>query len=174
MELIKRFDERAGSWILGWPAGWQPVFAAVSFFGLPWVVLVGGLSGFVSAAASGQSQIERAFFLAGIAYAINTAIKLLLRRRRPHNLKISTLGLNSYSFPSGHAFGATIFYGLYAYLDYRFLPRPADLIIVAAIFFLVLLVGISRIRLAAHYPSDVVGGWLLGLVSLWLVIRLSF
>jgi undecaprenyl-diphosphatase len=174
MDRIRRFDERTGGWILSWPDRWQPLFAGVSFLGEPWVVGAIALSGFASAASRGQSNVERAFILAGIAYGINTIIKLLLRRRRPHNLQISTLGINSYSFPSGHAFGTMLFYGLYAYLDYRYLSSPINLIIAAALFLLTLSIGISRVRLGIHYPTDVLGGWLLGGLGLLIILWLLF
>jgi membrane-associated phospholipid phosphatase len=174
MEIIRRFDETAGQRILSLPGRWRPLFAGVSLLGEPWAVLAISLCGFISAMARGEKPVERAFFLAAIAYGVNTAIKLLLHRRRPYNLKVSTLGITSYSFPSGHAFGTIIFYGLFSYLDYRYLIRPWNIIIALLIWAMVFLIGTSRVFLKFHYPSDVAAGWLLGLLSLWLVTSLSF
>jgi membrane-associated phospholipid phosphatase len=65
------------------------------------------------------------------------------------------------SFPSGHAANAAG--GAYALA--RLAPEGR------AIFWtLALLVSISRIYLGVHYPADVLGGWLLGLVVAWLVV----
>jgi undecaprenyl-diphosphatase len=85
-----------------------------------------------------------------------------------------TLGVRSYSFPSGHAFGTLIFYGLFAYLDYTYLSSPVNWLITILLASLISLIGISRIYLKTHYPSDVVGGWLLGAISLLLIIELAF
>jgi membrane-associated phospholipid phosphatase len=89
----------------------------LSTIGEPAVVILIGLAGFLSALQYGHRHVQLAFIYAGIAFGLNTLIKLLLRRRRPYGLVVETLGVRSYSFPSGHAFGTMIFYGLFAYLD---------------------------------------------------------
>lgn len=157
-------------WVLSWNSGWQSPLRGISFFGEPWLILALAISGFVSAAVRAQDTIMWAFFWSGIAYGINTLIKQLARRHRPHNRRVSMLGIKSYSFPSGHAFGAVIFYGMYAYLDYIYLEAPLNVIIVLALTALTILIGISRVRLAIHYPSDVVGGWILGGAALSIII----
>ena len=176
MEVLRRFDYGLTKFIQSRSPAWQPVMAGVSFLGHPTVVLLLGFVGFVSAAQRGQTdiQIQRAFLYGALAYSLNTVLKLALRRRRPHNLQISFLGLRSYSFPSGHAFGTVIFYGLFSYLDYTFLPQPYNALLALMLWALILLIGVSRIYLKAHYPSDVVGGWLLGSLSLLIIINLAF
>jgi undecaprenyl-diphosphatase len=174
MENLKRFDAVTSKWILSWPPRWQSWLAGITFFGEPWVVLAVAAGGLLSAAARNQQAIEWAFIWTGVAYGANTLIKQAARRRRPHNRSISMLGIKSYSFPSGHAFGSLTFYGLYAYLGYRYLSFPLDITIVAGLTVLIILIGVSRVRLGAHYPSDVAGGWLLGLISLYLIIAFVF
>ena len=174
MGPLRRFDYRLTTLIQAWSKSWRPVLAGVSFLGLPSVVLAIGLAGFLAAGVSRQPQTQRAFFLGGIAYGVNTILKLLLRRQRPHNLNITTLGVRSYSFPSGHAFGTVIFYGLLAYLDYTILAKPWSWLVAGSLGLLVFFIGLSRVYLRAHYPSDVVGGWLLGFISLLIIIQLAF
>jgi undecaprenyl-diphosphatase len=170
MEMVKRFDTAVSKWILSWSAGWQSPLAGISFFGEPWVILAIAAGGLISAAARGQDIIMWAFIWSGVAYGVNTLIKQLTRRHRPHNRRVSMLGIRSYSFPSGHAFGAVIFYGLYAYLDYTYLEAPLNIIIILALSFLSLMIGVSRVRLGTHYPSDVIGGWLLGGAALSIIV----
>ena len=68
-----------------------------------------------------------------------------------------------YSFPSGHSALSTVAYGILALLViHSDLPRSLKRAIVAALVVLILLVGLSRVYLGVHYPSDVLGGWLSG------------
>jgi undecaprenyl-diphosphatase len=68
------------------------------------------------------------------------------------------------SFPSGHALGAFVAFGLAVLLVPRHFRLAAAIVGSAA----VLLVSYSRLALGVHYVSDVVGGWLLG--AAWLVL----
>jgi membrane-associated phospholipid phosphatase len=174
VESLRRFDNWLTEAIQGLPAAWRPLMAGATFLGEPLIVVAVGFTGFVSAIERGQSNVQHAFFYGALAFGINTMLKLSLHRRRPDDLRITTLGVRSYSFPSGHAFGTVIFYGLFAYLDYTYLNPPWNLVIAALLVGLIGLIGVSRVYLKAHYPSDVVGGWLLGLVSLLLIIELAF
>jgi undecaprenyl-diphosphatase len=80
--------------------------------------------------------------------------KLLIGRPRPD---AASLG-----FPSGHAAAAATFFGAVAYLAGSFPGRACQLARLGA-FILIALVGVARVVLRAHWPSDVVGGIALGL-----------
>ncbi len=87
-------------------------------------------------------------------YALNTAIKLAMRRRRPRLAKLPPLTdtPTTLSFPSAHA--STSFAGALAYSR---LGLPA-----AALYALAAKLSYSRLYLGVHYPSDVLAGALLG------------
>lgn len=174
MKRLQQFDRRVNAVIRGWPETIRPFMSGVTFLGSPMLVLAIGFISYLSAAKQGQPALERAFIYAAAAYALNTLLKLSLHRRRPYNLDITTLGVKSYSFPSGHAFGTVIFYGLFSYLDFKYLIRPWNILIAALLWGLILLIGVSRVYLQAHYPSDVIGGWILGGLSLAIVIAAAF
>ena len=69
-----------------------------------------------------------------------------------------------YSFPSGHTLNSTVTYGLTAFVAWRSaLPLAARRAIVVILVGLIGAVGLSRIALGVHYPSDVLAGWLAGM-----------
>ena len=94
-----------------------------------------------------------------------TAFKALVSRARPdiiERLMIET----SHSFPSGHAANSAIVYLTLASLVWPLMQRPRERIfLLAAMMMLVGAIGISRVYLGVHWPSDVLAGWIFG--SLW-------
>lgn len=111
-----------------------------------------------------------AAFVGGLLLA--QAVKLSVHRSRPE-YGAAYLHGHSYSFPSGHAMGATIGYGVLAYVlaTYWEPLRARRALVYAAAALLALAVGLSRVYLGVHYPSDVFGGWAAG--SAWLVVCLT-
>jgi membrane-associated phospholipid phosphatase len=102
---------------------------------------------------------------------LNVAMKQVFQRARPH-FDNPLLTLASYSFPSGHAAGATLFYGFVVVLLLsQVCQRGWRIAIVAAAVLMVFLVCLSRVYLGVHYLSDVVGGVVEAL--LWLALCLS-
>lgn len=86
---------------------------------------------------------------------VNMAAKSYFTRFRPE-LWLSVAPEHTYSFPSGHAMGSMTL-GL-AVLLLAWPTRWRGLVLVAALAF-VLLVGLSRIYLGVHWPSDILAGW---------------
>lgn len=96
-----------------------------------------------------------------IGFLINYLMKLFFHRPRPANPLVDPL--TSFSFPSGHATSAFVFYGLLAYLVWQTkLSRPFKWLLSALLIALALLIGFSRVYLRVHYPSDVIGGFFIG------------
>ncbi|MEC5163820.1 MULTISPECIES: phosphatase PAP2 family protein [unclassified Janthinobacterium] len=99
---------------------------------------------------------------------LNVLLKYTYLRARPSfEEPVFDLALSSYSFPSGHTATATLLYALLgAYLVCRTPKWGARLAIVLAAALMAALVGLSRVYLGAHYPSDVLAamaescGWL--------------
>jgi len=113
---------------------------------VPWCVALGGTAG------SGH------------------VIKQFVQRSRPfggHGFIAET----GFSFPSGHAAGSMVFFGLLAYLLLRQWPPPRHRDTVAAAVALVTVIGLSRVMVQAHYLSDVLAGYALG--AFWLVIGIA-
>lgn len=174
MLFLNNFDNKLTTAIRDLPEVYRPLMSSLSWVGQPLVVITLGVIGYIVAWHRQQSAIEYAFIYAVVAFGLNIILKLLLHRGRPHGLTIKTLGLESYAFPSGHAFGTVIFYGLFAYLDIKYLVYPVNILVAVMLGIIIFLIGISRVYLGDHYPSDVVGGWALGLVSLVILTALAF
>jgi undecaprenyl-diphosphatase len=99
--------------------------------------------------------------LAG-ASAWTYVIKVTIERARPPGEPL--IAISGFSFPSGHSLNSAVTYGLIALLVWRSdLPAWVRVTTVVALAALVVSIGLSRIALGVHYPSDVLGGWLAGL-----------
>ena len=97
---------------------------------------------------------------------LTTVLKGVFRRARPEVID-SGYTAGFYSFPSGHATVAVGFYGALALILAYHLRGPARWAVVLVGTALVLLIGVSRLYLGVHYPTDVLAGFLAA--PLWLV-----
>jgi len=127
------------------------------------IVVIGGLTAIVVA----WLLLRRAFATAGavaLAMGVSTAfvfvMKAVLHKPRPTDIFV---GADAFSFPSGHATLATVLYGVIAVLVSKSLPRTAQIAVFSAAAIGAGAIGLSRIYLAAHWPSDVFGGVFFGL-----------
>ncbi|MDQ3747511.1 MAG: phosphatase PAP2 family protein [Acidobacteriota bacterium] len=95
------------------------------------------------------------------------SLKLAFRRARPEPF-FDTILPASYSFPSGHSLASFCFYGaLAAIITVRIENLWLKTLVWSAAAILILLIGISRIYLGVHYPSDVLAGFAVGLI--WVI-----
>lgn len=99
-------------------------------------------------------------------------IKALVGRERP---SISAaLNAEGYSFPSGHAMIPMVCYGLIAYLLGKRMGSGKNRWLVQAMFgCLVLLIGISRFFINVHYLTDIITGFTIGFLFLFLLIAID-
>lgn len=94
---------------------------------------------------------------------LNNALKLWFDRPRPTVFAWETHAASS-SFPSGHAMSATVVYGTVAYLLARLQKHLwSRMLTLTAAIVLIVLVCSTRLYLGVHYPSDVLGGIVVGL-----------
>ncbi|UZH55148.1 phosphatase PAP2 family protein [Salinimicrobium tongyeongense] len=93
----------------------------------------------------------------------NLALKEAFNRARPtidHLVVVETL-----SYPSGHAMSAMAFYGFLTYLVFQIkMSRLLRTFLTLVFISLIFLIGLSRIYLGVHFPSDVIGGFAAGLI----------
>ena len=101
---------------------------------------------------------------------LNELLKLFFERPRPSVVPHLRTVMTA-SFPSGHAMESAIIYLTLGALLMRVVEgRITKIYCMAMAMLLTLLVGVSRVFLGVHYPSDVLGGWMLGFV--WAVLTL--
>ncbi|MGH3880193.1 MAG: phosphatase PAP2 family protein [Actinophytocola sp.] len=95
------------------------------------------------------------------AWLLGPLLKHAVERARPEDAHLVLV--NSWAYPSGHSLTSTAVLGvLSVVVSIRLTARTARLATVAAGVILVVLVGISRIYLGVHWPTDVLAGWLIG------------
>lgn len=134
------------------------------FYGYLIVVVISAIiSYFVFKKWRGVVQTVLVLLLASIS---NMMLKRFVDRARPgieHLVSVETL-----SYPSGHAMSAMAFYGFVIYLFLRFkINHFLKTAIILFLIFIILSIGISRIYLGVHYPSDIAGGYIAGFI--WVV-----
>ena len=96
--------------------------------------------------------------------ALQYVFKVIFERQRPQAMFDYVIG-DTPSFPSGHALASMCFFGLLAYLLSANIQSSVHRSIIwATAIALILFVGLSRIYFDVHYPSDVLAGYLAGLV----------
>jgi undecaprenyl-diphosphatase len=99
------------------------------------------------------------------ALILDPAIKMLVGRLRPI-VPDPVAMAPGYSFPSGHTLDSTVFYGVMLLVFLPIIPRRLRKPAIGLVIALLAAIGFSRVALGVHYPSDVIGGWLLGVA--WL------
>ena len=140
---------------------WMKFF---SFVGSPLVLTI---SGIVVVTIFILQKHKRAVVLFLIAMAgelvLDLSLKAFFQRTRPEPFFGYVLPSSS-SFPSGHALGSMCFFGVLAWLvAARTENTTLKVIIWLTAVFLIAAIGISRIYLGVHYPSDVLAGYATGI-----------
>jgi undecaprenyl-diphosphatase len=168
--LFVKFDRFFGLAIKKLPKKLLTVMLSATFIGTPIILIIVAVIVAILGYFKHLPNIEMAELLALTAFAGNTVLKTILHRVRPDTMYVQHMKIKSYSFPSGHAFGSVVIYGLLVFISFTDILHPWNYIISSAIAGLILLIGVSRVYLEAHFPSDIVAGWILGGLCLILII----
>lgn len=144
------------------------VAEAVTFFGeATTVVALAAVIG-LWLISSKDHRLYVAGFVVSLFGATASAyvLKLLIARPRPV-APLPALTETTFSFPSYHAVAAVAFYGFVAFVLCRLYPERKRTVCTLAIL-IMLALGASRLYLGVHFPTDVLGGYALGALWLWL------
>jgi membrane-associated phospholipid phosphatase len=104
-----------------------------------------------------------------LSAGINGSVKLIFGMPRPYWVDPGVKALSegtTFGFPSGHSQNALVVWGRLA----AWFKRRG---IVIGLSILIFLISLSRMVLGVHYPTDVLGGWLIGGLLLWALVRLD-
>jgi undecaprenyl-diphosphatase len=174
---LVRFDAAAAAWVHS-----HTTASGVRFFTI--ITHLGSAPAVWTIAAIGVPVLRRrrvvltAWAAAFVGAAIlEKVLKQVIQRPRPP-ADISHVDSESYSFPSGHALKGLVCYAILAYVIGRLadLEGPRRIAVYVAAGALIAVIGWSRVYLGAHYPSDVVAGFVVAIawVSICLVgVRLA-
>ena len=93
-------------------------------------------------------------------------MKYIFQRPRP-DIALRLIEESGYSFPSGHSMNCLVSYGILAYLLLRYCEnRKLAKLLSVGLCLIVILIGLSRVYVGVHFPTDVIGGWSLGIAVL--------
>lgn len=103
-----------------------------------------------------------------IPRGLRQLLAVLVARPRPSaDLLQIRAHASGYSFPSGHATGAMVLYGALFVLAAALVPqRPVRMLFQGLCLFMIVVTGLARVYVGVHWPSDVVGGFVFGLLCL--------
>ncbi len=171
LEWARDFQDHAES-----HQGWREFFSEFTHLGGRACLAIVAALGVV-----GAVLVRKEYLLAGIwvlatagGALVNVGVKSVIERQRPGpELRDPALQVRHDSYPSGHAMGSIIGYGMYLYAGFLWYRRwGVRTALVVGFVALVGLIGFSRIYLRAHWFSDVLGGYALGAAWLWLCLAI--
>ena len=117
----------------------------------------------------GKENIYKLILTVVTTVLANQGLKHIIRRIRPEHIRL--IKEKGYSYPSGHSMIAIATYGLLIYLVYKNVKNKLlKTILILLLLILILGIGISRVYLGVHYPTDVLAGFTIALPIIILIV----
>jgi membrane-associated phospholipid phosphatase len=154
-------------------SGLMRIVSATTQFGGPIAMTALGIIGAIVLWRAKQRIILLGWVAAFVGGTlIDQVLKRVIHRSRPPEAA-GIVHAGSFSFPSGHAMGSMIGYGMVIWVLFLFWhPRRLSKFMIHGVAgLLVIAIGVSRILIGAHYPSDVAGGWAAAIA--WLAVCIT-
>lgn len=171
--LIWKYDKHFTTIVALLPVSAHAIAAKLSHMTLPiiwafWIVVISLVNWQLD-----NTEWAKLGFIVVCAIPIGGFLKLIIRRERPKTIYAQNMKIKSYSFPSSHTYAATVAGGYIVLMCLALLASPINYILAGVYVILIVAIGISRIYVGAHYPTDVTAGWLLGGGVLYLLTFMS-
>lgn len=169
--MVRKFDTYLGEKIGLLPKSW---YGFLNWLCIPvspvgWsVVLVVGIIVSLYLKEDSLLKLSIATF---VVLPLAEVIKLIFRRPRPLSLYAASMRLKSYSFPSGHAYGAGLGFGYLLFVASLFITGAWLWLIAVVLALGGITVAGARVYLKAHFPSDVTVGLVLGVTVIFFIGR---
>ncbi|SEG51036.1 phosphatase PAP2 family protein [Paenibacillus sp. UNC499MF] len=169
-QQVAMFDETIISFVQGAESpGLTAAAALLSEIGssavVPFITIAAAL--YLYFVLKHRSEVILLIAAIGGSAILNTILKKIFQRERP-TIKI-IMEEAGFSFPSGHSMAVVALYGILVYLLWKHISSTAGrtvLIVLASA--MIVAMGLARIYLGVHYPSDVLGGYLAS--GFWLAV----
>lgn len=169
---LVRWDEELSAWVHRHAtARGRRIFGAVTQLGSSTFTLM------MAAAIAPALRRHRALLIGWLVaftggLAVERVVKVVVQRVRPPTAA-AYMHVDSFSFPSGHATAATVAYVMLAYALARLMEADLGrrMLLYLGAVVIIIAVGLSRVYLGVHYPSDVMAGFAVGLA--WVAICLT-
>lgn len=158
------------------------LIVGISGLGAGWFVAIGFALCGLLALAKGRTDLALVLAAGTLAFPVEWVLKyftaipaISLGDLWNAMLNVNGVGLDDIAdFPAGHALRAAVFYGLVAYCIARLLPgRRQGLTAAWVAIAIIAAISATRIYLAAHYPIDVLGGWMAGAALLSVIVAVN-
>lgn len=165
--LFERHIYGVSSLFIGFIAGAVPVITKLGNGGIVWVVLAAGL---LACKRTRKSGVILAVALAADVIVCNGILKNAVQRIRPCDVNTSVDLLihrpTDFSFPSGHTAESFAAVSALYFAGEKKLWKP--------VLFLAVLIAFSRMYLYVHYPTDILGGMIVGIAMGYLASRVVY
>lgn len=170
--LINGVDHNLAAWFLeNRSSVGISIFKIITAFGGWKIIIAVSLIIFLLLIYKKKLYLMWPFLLTSIvAETITLFSKIWLHRSRPLFSAVSEI---SFSFPSGHATIVVVFYGYISYILTKLFPVKHHPWLISVNIALIILVGLSRLYLGVHYLSDILAGYFVGAIFLFLGIKLT-
>lgn len=117
----------------------------------------------------GKENIYKIMLTVTTTVLTNQGLKHLIRRVRPEHIRL--IKEKGFAFPSGHAMISIALYGFMIYLVHKNIKNKfIKSILIILLLLLILGIGMSRIYLGVHYPSDVLSGYFIAIPIIVLIV----
>lgn len=171
---LKIYDDRIFEYVWSFRPDFDGFFLFITDFGGVWayVVATAIVTVFLFWKFRHWKFVIQLLLVIIIAGLSNQFLKEVFQRARP-SIENMMISVETLSYPSGHAMCAMSYYGFLAYLIFHIkMKKYLRWTIFTILVFLIASIGISRVYLGAHYASDVVAGYIAGIIWLMLCIVL--